>query len=124
MPKTRPLSARDRACRELLAAIRAGQARLGESSARDVARLLRGMCCETAVYNRLREPARFRLPELLALCSHYQWDARQLCQIFGVPFEEPPGPGGRTVYVCCQAPASCPDGAPVWAGPALPWDGP
>lgn len=84
MPRTKPLTAQERQNRELLAALRAGQARLGEKDAQ-TAKLMPD--CEWRVYyRRVKEPERFTLWDLRVLAQRYKFTDYQLCLICGVEY--------------------------------------
>lgn len=83
MPR-KAMSANERMNREFLAALRGGQARLGE---RDVDTAQHMPDCQwRAYYNRVKNPDRFTLADLRALAKRYNFTDYQLCQIVGVEY--------------------------------------
>jgi len=84
MPRVKPLTEQERMNRELLAALRAGQARLGEKDAQ-TARVMPD-CEWRAYYNRVKAPERFTVQDLRVLAKRYRFTDYQLCQIFGVAY--------------------------------------
>lgn len=84
MPKVKPLTAAERQDRELLAALRAGQARKGETD-RDTAQVFPDKC-EHTYRRRIKKPQTFTLNELRVLARHYDFTDLQLCLMFGVEY--------------------------------------
>lgn len=84
MPKLKPLTAAERQDRELLAALRAGQARKGETD-KDTAQAFpeKG---ERTYQRRIKKPQTFTLQELRFLADRYEFTDFQLCQMFGRPY--------------------------------------
>lgn len=82
MPK-KAISANERMNREFLAALRAGQARLGERDL-DTARLLPN--CKSTYYCRKREPETFTIRDLRIMAQRYSFSDYQLCQIIGIEY--------------------------------------
>lgn len=84
MPKLKPLTAAERQDRELLAALRAGQARKGERDS-DTARVFPDKG-ELTYRRRIKKPQTFTLQELRFLAARYEFTDFQLCQIFGIEY--------------------------------------
>lgn len=84
MPRVKPLTEQERLNRELLAALRAGQARLGEKDAQTAQ--IMPACGWRCYYNRVKAPERFTVQDLRVLARRYQFTDYQLCQIFGVAY--------------------------------------
>lgn len=84
MPRVRPLTEQERLNRELLAALRAGQARLGEKD-RQTAEIMRD-CAWRAYYNRVKAPEKFTVQDLRILAKRYHFTDYQLCQMIGVEY--------------------------------------
>lgn len=82
MPK-KAASVHERMNREFLAALCAGQARLGERDF-DTAKLLPN--CKSTYYQRKRDPSRFTVRDLRIMAQQYQFTDYQLCQIIGVEY--------------------------------------
>lgn len=82
MPK-KAISAQDRQNRELLAALRAGQTRLGERDI-DTAQILPDS--KSTYYRRKRAPETFTLRDLRIIAQRYQFTDYQLCQMIGVEY--------------------------------------
>mgnify|MGYP000019823258 FL=1 len=83
MPKIK-LSDQERMNRELLAALRGGQARLGERDI-DTAEIMPN--CQRTYYLRLKSPEQFTVRDLRILAKRYKFTDYQLCQIFGVAYQ-------------------------------------
>lgn len=82
MPK-KAVSAQERMDRELLAALAAGQTRLGDKHM-DTAKYM--PTCQRTFYRRLSDPKSFTIQELRILAERYRLTDYQLCQIFGVEY--------------------------------------
>ncbi len=82
MPK-KAMSAQERQNREFLAALSAGQIRLGDKNT-DTAKYLPN--CERVFYRRIKEPETFTLCDLRILAARYGFTDYQLCQIIGVEY--------------------------------------
>lgn len=80
MPRVKPLTATERQNREFLAALRAGQARKGETD-QDTARVFPKS--EKTYQRRIENPQTFTFNELLFLAQRYEFSDYQLCLIFG-----------------------------------------
>lgn len=83
MPKV-TVTAQERLNRELLAALRAGQARKGERDI-DTAQLLPNRRWRT-YYNRLKAPELFTVADVRMLARRYGFTDHQLCRMFGVDY--------------------------------------
>lgn len=82
MPK-KAISAQEEQNRELIAALRAGQARLGERDI-DTAKLM--PVGQSTYYNRKRTPELFTIRDLRILAKRYQFTDYQLCRIIGIEY--------------------------------------
>ena len=82
MPK-KALSPHEVMNREFLAALRAGQARLGERDS-DTARIMPDS--KSTYYRRTREPELFPLRDLRILAKRYNWADWQVCRMLGVEY--------------------------------------
>lgn len=82
MPK-KATSAQELMNREFLAALRGGQARLGEQDG-DTAQHMPN--CRSTYYQRLRAPEKFTINDLRILAQRYKFTDYQLCQIIGVTY--------------------------------------
>lgn len=82
MPK-KAISTQEKQNREFLAALLAGQARLGEKHI-DTARFLPN--CQRVYYRRIKEPETFTIQDLRILAKRYRFTDYQLCQIIGVEY--------------------------------------
>jgi len=82
MPK-KAESSQERLNREFLAALAAGQARLGDKNT-DTAKYLPN--CERVFYNRIKRPETFTLLDLRILAKRYNWTDYQCSQIIGVEY--------------------------------------
>lgn len=83
MPK-KAISAQERMNREFLAALRGGQARLGEKDIHTSQ--LMPDCGQRAYYNRVKTPEKFTLQDIRVIAQRYQFTDYQLCQIIGIPY--------------------------------------
>lgn len=83
MPRVKALTAAERQRREIVAALKAGMARKGETE-KDAAAFFPK---EKRTFDRrLKDPGKFTHEELCALFSHYEISDAQLCLIFGVEY--------------------------------------
>ena len=82
MPR-KAVSAQERMDRELLAALAAGQMRLGDKHT-DTAKYM--PTCQRTFYRRISEPESFTIQELRILAKRYSFTDHQLCQIIGVEY--------------------------------------
>lgn len=83
MPRPKAISAQERMNREFLAALSAGQIRLGDRNA-DTARHLPN--CQRVFYRRIKEPETFTLRDLRILAKRYGFTDYQVCQIIGIEY--------------------------------------
>lgn len=83
MPRTKAISEQDRMNREFLAALRAGQARLGDRDI-DTARLLPGS--RSTFCSRKQAPENFGLGDIRILAKRYNFTDYQVCQFIGVKY--------------------------------------
>lgn len=82
MPR-KAVSAHERMDRELLAALAAGQTRLGERDI-DTAQIMPN--CQSTYYLRKKAPEKFTVRDVRILAKRYKFTDYQLCQIFGVEY--------------------------------------
>lgn len=82
MPK-KAVSPQEKQNRELLAALRAGQVRIGDTNI-DTAKYLPN--CQRVFYRRLKAPETFTVYDLRILAKKYNFTDYQLCQIIGVEY--------------------------------------
>lgn len=82
MPK-KAMTAQEQQNREFLAALRAGQTRLGERDT-DTAQIMPDS--KSTYYRRRREPELFTVRDMRILAQRYKFTDYQLCQIFGVEY--------------------------------------
>lgn len=81
MPKV-TLTATQRQNRAFMAALRGGQARLGEEHL-DTAQIFPG--CQRTYYRRIKDPGTFTVAEGRVLFPRY-FNDRQLCEAFGIEY--------------------------------------
>lgn len=87
MPK-KAVSAREKQNEAFLAALRVGQAWVGDSDV-DTAKLLG--CCYTTFWRRKKAPGKFEVDDLRTISDLYHLKDYQVCQIIGVEYH------GRTM---------------------------
>ena len=80
MPRVKPLTATERQNREFLAALRAGQARKGETD-RDTARVFPKS--EKTYNRRIKNPQTITFAELVFLAQRYDFSIQQLGLMLG-----------------------------------------
>lgn len=82
MPR-KAVSAQEALNREFLAALAAGQARLGDKNT-DTAKYLPN--CERVFYRRIKSPETFTLCDIRILAKRYGWTDYQISQFIGVEY--------------------------------------
>ncbi len=82
MPK-KAMSAQEKMNREFLAALAAGQIRVGDRDS-DTARIMPHS--KSTYYGRKREPDSFTIRDLRILAQRYGFTDYQLCQIIGIEY--------------------------------------
>jgi hypothetical protein len=84
MARVKPLTATERMNREFQAALKAGQARMGEKD-RQTAEWM-PTCAESTYYRRAKKPEKFTLADIRVLAQRYGFTDYQLCQFIGVEY--------------------------------------
>lgn len=82
MPK-KAASTQEKLNREFLAALRGGQARMGDKDS-DTARYMPN--CRSTYYQRLRSPQKFTLEDIRILSQQYHFTDHQACQFLGIEY--------------------------------------